>query len=157
MNAHESVRRLLPLSASGDISPEDLRRVHEHCANCEECRRLSEDFASMAGALRSLPTPQPRAALVARVLDLAGSRLAQERTSTDGARVLAPLVAAGWIAALATWPLVRAAVAWVLTGWHVPGGGLGTALAAYSFLGLLLACVSAVAVGRQARTVRRIR
>jgi hypothetical protein len=156
MNEHENVRALLPLAASGDISPEDLRRLQEHLTCCEECRGVSDDLAALAGALRGLPTPQPREELVARVLELAGARLAQERVPADGAGVLAPLVVAGWIAALATWPLVRAAVAWLFTGWHVPGG-FATALAAYSFLGLLMACVSAVAVGRHARTARRTR
>jgi len=157
MNEHETVRALLALAASGDISPEDLRCLQEHLTCCEGCRGVSDDFAALAGALRGLPTPQPREELVARVLELAGSRLVKERGPADGAGVLAPLVASGWVAALATWPLVRAAVAWLFTGWHVPGGGFATALAAYSFLGLLTACVSAVAVVRHARTARRTR
>jgi len=157
MNEHEKVRRLLPLSLSDDLAPEDLERVRRHCARCDECRQLSEDFASLAGTLRRLPTPQPRAELVGRVLELAGSRLVQKSRATDGAGVLAPLVAAAWIMAVATWPVVRTAVAWGLTGWHMPGGGFATALAAYSSIGLLLACISAVAVGRKARDIRRVR
>lgn len=157
MSEHESIRGLLPLAASGDISPEDMRRVREHLARCETCRRASEDFVALGSALRGLPTPQPRPELVARVCDLVEFRLARRRAGSREGVALAPLVAAGWVMALATWPLLRAAAKLILTGWYVPDGGFVTALAAYSIPGFLLAWVSAFAVGRLARASGRAR
>jgi anti-sigma factor RsiW len=157
MSEHESIRRLLALAASGDISPEDVRRVHEHLARCETCRGVSQDFVALGDALRGLPTPQPRAELVARVRDLAELSLARKRPGRRDAVALAPLVTAAWIMALATWPLLRAAVKWFLTGWYVPDGGLVTALAAYSIMGFLFACASALAVARRAKPSGRVR
>jgi predicted anti-sigma-YlaC factor YlaD len=155
VNEHERIRILLPLAASGDLSPRDMRRVDQHVVRCEACRQASDELAALGGALRALPTPQPPAELVAHVQRLAEARLARQHAPRNGAAFLAPLVVASWIAALVTWPLVRAAFQWILTGWHVPSGGLGSTLAVYSILGFILACASALAVGRGARQIGR--
>ncbi len=155
MNEHDDIGVLLASAASGDVSPEELRRVQKHLACCEACRIKSEDFALLAEWLRGIPTPQPRAELVVRVRELAEARLVR-RPSGNDTRFIALLVAAGWIAALATWPALPAA--WnVISGLHVPDGVLRTALVFYSLVGFLLACVSAVAVGRHARMTGRAR
>jgi len=155
MSEHERIGELLPLAASGDLSPEDMRDVCDHLTRCETCSRLSEDFVALGGALRGLPTPQPPPELVARVCELAELRLGSKRAWSRDAVFLAPLVVASWIMALATWPLVQAAGTWALSGWHVPGGAFATSLAAYSILGFLLACISALAVVRRARAIGR--
>jgi anti-sigma factor RsiW len=155
MSEHDSIRKLLPLAASGDLAPEDLRLVRDHLMGCESCSRVSEELVAIGGALRGLPTPQPRAELVARVRDLAERRLRRKRAWSREAAILAPLVAGSWIMAAATWPLTKAASLWLLTGWQVPVGGIWSALANYSIIGFLLACVSAFAVGRRARTIGR--
>ncbi len=157
MNGHECVRKLLPLVAAGTISPMDLRKVHEHLAQCELCRSISEDFAALGSALRGLPTPQPRVELLAHVRNLAESRLADRTAQSREAAVLAPLVAASWIVALLTWPVVQAAGRWVLAAWYVQGDGIGSALVAYSIVGFLLACTAAIAVGRRAGAIGRAR
>jgi hypothetical protein len=157
VNEHEDIRKLLPLAAAGTISPADVRRVGEHLAHCEPCRWISEDFAALESALRGLPTPQPRAELIARVRDLAESRLADRKAWSRDTAILAPLVAGSWIVALVTWPVAQAAGRWVLTAWYVQGDGLGTALAVYSILGFLLACAAAIAVGRRAGAIGRVR
>ncbi len=156
MNEHENIRNLLPLAAAGTISPADSRRVDEHLAHCEPCRWISEDFAALGSALRSLPTPQPRAELVARVRNVAESRLAGRKARNREAAILAPLVAASWTVALLTWPAAQAAGRWVLRAWYVRGDGIGTALAVYSILGFLLACAAAIAVGRRAGAIGRL-
>ena len=155
MNEHERIRILLPLAASGDLSPRDMRRVDQHVARCEACRQASDELAALGGALRALPTPQPPAELVAHVQRLAEARLASQHAPQNGAAFIAPLVVASWVAALVTWPLVRAAFQWIFAGWHVPSGGLGNTLAVYSTLGFILACASALAVGRGARQIGR--
>jgi anti-sigma factor RsiW len=155
MSEHENISALLALAASGDISPEELRRVQEHLARCEACSIEAQDFALLAEGLRGIPTPQPRAELVARVRSLAEARLLRRPSSSDS-KLIALLVGASWIAALATWPVLSAG--WkVISGVSVADGGLGTALVFYSLLGFLLACVSAVAVGRHASTTGRTR
>ena len=134
MSEHERIRMLLPLAASGDLSHQDMKSVNEHVAQCAACRQASEELADLGGALRALPTPQPPAELVARVCRLGEKRLELQGAPRNGAAFLAPLVAASWVAALATWPLARAVVQWLFGGWHVQGGGLGGTLAAYSIL-----------------------
>jgi anti-sigma factor RsiW len=155
VSEHQRIRILLPLAASGDLSPRDMREVGEHVARCTACRQASDELAALGTALRALPTPQPPAELVARVCRLGETRLELQRAPRNGAVFLAPLVAASWVAALATWPLVRAVFQWLFGGWHVSGGGLGGTLAAYSILGFILACTSALAVGRGAREIGR--
>jgi anti-sigma factor RsiW len=157
MSEHTTIRELLPLAASGDISPEEMRRVRAHLAGCEACRRVSEDFTVIGSALRGLPTPQPRAEMVAQVCALAGAAMAGQRERSNHWGVMALLVAASWLMTLSTWPVVRPAAHWMFTGWHLPGGGIGTALAVYSIAGLVFACISAIAVGRHAHTIGRVR
>ncbi len=157
MSEHERIRELLPLAASGDLTPGEMRRMDEHVARCAACRRVSEELAALGGALRALPTPQPPAELVAKVFQLGKTRLEAEGAPRQGTAFLAPLVAASWFAALATWPLVRAEYHWLFGGFPVPGGGVTGTLAAYSILGFVLACASALAVGMRAREIRRLK
>ena len=157
MNGHEAIRKILPLCISGDISPAEAERVREHLLHCDACRQLSGDYSQLANALREMPTPQPGNDLVARVRDLAESQLAQTCRKDNDTAVLVPLVAVSWISALATWPLLRAAGKWAFSGWHLPGGSFGTALTAYSILGLFLASVAAIAVGSRANAIGRMR
>jgi hypothetical protein len=156
VSEHDHIVKLLPLAATGDLAVGEIRRVREHVAGCAECRRVSEDYDFLETTLRGLPTPQPSAELLARVRTMAASRLERKQARSRDVIVLAPLVAASWIVALATWPWVRAASMWVVTGWHLPGGGFVNALAAYSILGFLLASAAAIAVGRRARAIGRI-
>ncbi len=157
MSEHEDIRKLLPLAGAGAVSPADSRRLREHLAHCEPCRQVSEDFAALGNALRSLPTPQPRAELVALVRHMAESRLAERTERSREAAILAPLVAASWIVALLTWPVAQAAGRWVLAAWDAQSQGVGTVLAGYSILGFLLACAAAIAVVRRAGLIGRVR
>ena len=156
MTEHDRIIEQLALSGAGDIPPGEIRRLQQHLATCEQCRRANEDYAFLADTLRSLPTPQPSAELLARVRAVAATRLAQNQERDREGALLAPLVAASWILALATWPWLRAAGKWVFTGWHLPGGTVSTALAAYSIIGILLAGVAAIVVIRRAAAIGRI-
>jgi anti-sigma factor RsiW len=155
VSEHEQIRTLLPLAASGDLSPRDMKRVDEHVARCAACRRTSEELAALGSALRALPTPQPPAEVVARVCRLGEARLGIGRAPRNGTAFLAPLVAASWVTALATWPLVRSGLQWLSEGLHVLGIGLGGSLAAYSIFGFILSCASTLAVGIHARATGR--
>ena len=155
MSEHEEIKRLLPLASTGEIAPGDLRKVQEHLVHCESCRLLEGDYSALGNALHRLPTPQPGAELLARVRSLAAARLAQKQRRNRDAALLAPLVAASWIVAWASWPAVRAAASWLLTGWHLPSGSFSMALTVYSTLGFLPACVAAIAIGLHARASGR--
>ena len=109
MSEHERIRELLPLAASGDISPEEMRRVREHLSRCETCRRERRLRRARRRASRPADTAAARRNSWHGCCELAELRLERKRALAQGAAVLAPLVAAGWIMALATWPLVRTA------------------------------------------------
>ena len=156
MTEHDRIMEHLPLSGAGDLTPDEIRRLRQHLESCDQCRQANKDYAFLADTLRSLPTPQPSAELLARVRVMAASRLAQNRERDREAALLAPLVAASWVVALATWPWLRAAGKWVFTGWHLPGGSVSTALAAYSIVGILMAGVAAIAVIRRAAAIGRM-
>lgn len=157
MNEHDDIRQLIPLAAADDLSPGEMRRVREHVAACATCRRVSTDFNALARGLGHLPTPQPSSELVARVQALAAVRLERRLARGNDAAVVIPLVAASWLTALLSWPMLRAASDWVFRGWSLPGGDFGSALAAYSVFGFLLAGIAALAISRHAQGVRRIR
>jgi anti-sigma factor RsiW len=150
MKEHEGIRELLPLAASGDLSPGDLKRVRRHLDGCSACRGALEDFTALGGSLRGLPTPQPRAVVLARVRELAQAGL-ERRKQKHEAVVPALFVLASWIMALATWPGLQAGMRCLAAEWHVPAGGIGFVLWGYTILGFLLACLSAVVIGRLAR------
>jgi anti-sigma factor RsiW len=157
MNEHRQIRELLPLLASGDISPEDQRRVGEHLAGCDACRRLGEEYACVSVALRALSTPQPRPELVARVQALAAARLERKRRRSSETGIVALLVAGSWLVAFATWPLITDSSAWALNLWRDTGDGFVAILAFYSLAGLLLSFLAAFAVGRYAKLNGRTR
>ena len=150
MTEHDRMKDLLPLSASGDIDPADLRGLRAHIAECETCRRMSDDFDSLATGLRNLPTPQPGSEVVARLRALAESRLVRNQGWRTEGTLIAALVACSWAIAVLTWPLMRSASGWMLNLWRLPGDGFYTVLTAYSILGLGLASVAAFAVARGA-------
>jgi predicted anti-sigma-YlaC factor YlaD len=155
MSEHDWVAKILPLAATGDLAPDEIRRVRQHLSTCADCRRASDDYAILGDALRGLPTPQPSAELLARVRSMAAPKLSRSQAGSRDAWVLAPLVAASWIVALATWRWVGNAVIWIFARWHLPGGSFAHALAVYSILGFLLASVAAITVGRRAGATGR--
>ena len=155
MSEHDRIVRLLSLGGTEAVGADEIRLVQEHLKTCVECRRANEDYAVLGSTLRSLPTPQPSAELLARVRLMAAPVLAQQQARNREAVVLAPLVAASWVTALITWPWLRTAGTWLLAGWRSPDGSFAQALAAYSILGFLLASVAVIVVGRRAGTIGR--
>jgi len=150
MNEHDRIQMLLALTASGDLSAQELRRVQLHLSRCEECRGKTEDFALIAETLRSIPTPTPRPEIVAEVRALMASGPRRRGRGGAEVRLVAPFVAASWLIAWISWPLVKVLAEWLLVVWRLPAGGIGIALVTYSIVGVVLAAVSAIAVGTQA-------
>jgi anti-sigma factor RsiW len=156
MNEHNHIQELLALGASSDIAPKDKRRLHEHLEQCEACRRISTEFAELAGTLRCLSTPQPRQELVAQVFQLAEMKLARRRVWINDAWIVAPLVIGSWFLAIASWPLLQESGAWLLTRIPFPNGEWVSVLIACSIIGFLTACASALATSGYARLMGRI-
>jgi len=59
MSAHESFEQLCALAVTGDIEPEEFRRLQEHLHECAGCRASYRDFHAVLGqGLPTLDRPQ---------------------------------------------------------------------------------------------------
>ena len=112
---HEKLREELSLAAAGALGRDEEQRVLLHAASCEECAAELEEWRSLAGGLRRLPTPQPRGEVVERSIALAAMRFAEESEYRSNRRVMIFLVAFAWILTLASWPVFRMLSSGVLT------------------------------------------
>ncbi len=120
MNDHEKIRELLTLLAAGVLEPQEEKQVMDHLRTCEPCRAELEDWKLLAGGLRRLPTPQPRAVVVERARAQAQIRLNEEFEHRWNRSVIVGLVVFAWVLTLLSWPLVRLLTGGLL-GLLVPG------------------------------------
>jgi predicted lipoprotein with Yx(FWY)xxD motif len=106
------IRPLLGVYVTGAIAPADRAVVVRHLASCEWCRDELAGLAALPGLLRRLPAPaaarapgggaaapgpEPRDALLGRVLSRIGARRRRRRRAVTAAvTVLAATAAAGW-------------------------------------------------------------
>ena len=111
MTEHESIQAMLALTAADALDPGELRRVQQHAAGCEICRRELQAWSLYAQGLPKLPQPITPDGLMERTR----ARIIEQRAASAARRhenlVLAALVVFGWGASLTTWTVVR-----VLTG-----------------------------------------
>ncbi|MGA7622732.1 MAG: zf-HC2 domain-containing protein [Candidatus Acidiferrales bacterium] len=107
MNDHEKIRELLGLMASGVLESNEEQQVMNHLRGCPSCGAELEQWELLAGGLRRLPTPQPRALVVERARALAQMRLAEEGERRWNLGVMTGLVAFAWALTLMSWPVVR--------------------------------------------------
>jgi anti-sigma factor RsiW len=70
MSPHESVRKLLALSAGGLLEPGEERQVREHVQECAVCAAELQEYAALSAGLSALPAPPPPADLVRRTTAL---------------------------------------------------------------------------------------
>jgi anti-sigma factor RsiW len=120
MNDHEKIRELLTLLAASVLEPQEEKQVMDHLRTCESCRTELEDWKLLAGGLRRLPTPQPRAVVVERARAQAQIRLNEEFEHRWNRSVIVGLVVFAWVLTLLSWPLVRLLTGGLL-GLLVPG------------------------------------
>ncbi len=66
MNDHDSVRKLLALSAAGLLEASEERLVREHARQCAPCAAKLDDYAMLAAGLSALPCPLPLPDLLRR-------------------------------------------------------------------------------------------
>jgi hypothetical protein len=111
MTEHESIQAMLALHAADALDPGELKRVEQHAAGCESCRRELVAWGFYARGLPHLPQPIAPAGLMertrARIVEQREAAAAQRRDNV----MLAALVVFGWAASLTTWTVLR-----VLTG-----------------------------------------
>jgi anti-sigma factor RsiW len=120
MNGHEKIRELLTLLAAGVLEPREEKQVLDHLRTCEACSAELEDWKLLAGGLRRLPTPQPRAVVVERARAQAQIRLSEEFEHRWNRSVIVGLIVFAWVLTLLSWPLVRLLTGGLL-GLLVPG------------------------------------
>ena len=93
-----------------------------------------ERLEALASALRRLPTPMPRPALVSRVRRLAHARLAEQVEGRWERRLLAAAIVFSWLASAFTFAAVRllsgGAIAYFAATW-IGGAAMLVVLGAY--------------------------
>jgi anti-sigma factor RsiW len=153
---HESVRELLTLAAAGVLSAEEHRRVEQHAATCDLCRRELEGWQTYSRELGRLPAP----AVPAHLAERTRTRIVNARKATAEHRwsgvVLTVLALYAWTIALVSWVVWRIftgdAMSLFETGFVrvLIWSGASTAFA------WVTAAVAAVVLGFQRHAARRI-
>ena len=129
MNDHDSVRKLLALSAAGLLDPGEERLVREHARQCARCAAKLDDYATLAAGLSALPCPLPLADLLRRTNSLVAAEV-DRRQGAALAGVSAVFAFAFVLTVGQTLRIVAgdtAALAWLV--WAVVSSVLGTASA----------------------------
>jgi hypothetical protein len=107
MNAHESIRSMLPLAAAGALSQQEQLQVEAHARTCETCHRELEAWSVYTVGLQALPQPVIPADLIARTQ----ARVLREREVAGAARwngvTLCGLGIFSWVASISFWLVVR--------------------------------------------------
>ena len=75
MSDHETIRKLLALSAAGLLEPGEERLVQEHVRQCAGCAAKLDDYATLSAGLSALPCPLPLPDLLRRTNMLVAAEL----------------------------------------------------------------------------------
>jgi hypothetical protein len=75
MSDHETIRKLLALSAAGLLEPGEERLVREHVRQCAPCAAKLDDYATLSAGLSALPCPLPLPDLLRRTNMLVAAEL----------------------------------------------------------------------------------
>jgi len=155
MSEHASIRELLSLAAAGVLEPDDERRVQQHVAVCDDCRRELEVWQSYSRELVRLPAPVAPKYLAERTRAriLAQRAAAAERRWDD--IVLVVLVLLGWTVSLVVWVMFRLFSGGMLSVVETSFVTILEWLGASTLFAWLTAAVAAVMLGSR-RVVRRM-
>jgi len=156
MREHDKIRELLALAAASALEENEQAMVERHIGECGECARELAAWNAMAGGLRRLPTPRPRAEVVERTRALMVRQLAAEAERRWDLSLLVFAVLFAWTLTLAGWPIARllssGAAAWLDVSFRQAWLGY----AAYTAFGWVTAGVAAAILGVRHRAVRRM-
>ena len=155
MSDHAAIRELLSLAAAGVLEPGDERRVQQHVAVCDDCRRELEVWQGYSRELVRLPAPVAPKYLAERTRArvLAQLAAAAERRWDD--IVLAVLVLLGWTVSLVAWVMFRLFSGGMLSVVETSFVTILEWLGASTLFAWLTAAVAAVMLGSR-RVVRRM-
>ncbi len=155
MSEHASIRELLSLAASGALEPDEQRRVQEHIAVCDACRRELEVWQGYSRELVRLPAPVAPKYLAERTC----ARVLEKRAAATQRRwddiVLVVLVLLGWTVSLVAWVVFRLFSGGMLSVVESSFVTILKWLGASTVFAWLTAAVAAVMLGSR-RGVRRM-
>jgi anti-sigma factor RsiW len=155
MSDHDAIRELLSLAAAGVLEPDDERRVQQHVAVCDACRRELEVWQGYSRELVRLPAPVAPKYLAERT----SARVLQQRAAAAERRwddiVLAVLVLLGWTVSLVAWVVFRLFSGGMLSVVETSFVTILEWLGASTVFAWLTAAVAAVMLGSR-RVVRRM-
>lgn len=97
MNEHSEIRKLLPLSAAGAAEDGEQALVDGHLSECRACREELAGLRSIAGALKSLPVPQPSLGLARRTRARVAAEFAARQERRSHQLWLGALIAFAWL------------------------------------------------------------
>ena len=155
MSEHASIREILSLAASGALEPDEQRRVQEHIAVCDACRRELEVWQGYSRELVRLPVPVAPKYLAERTC----ARVLEKRAAATERRwddiVLVVLVLLGWTVSLVAWVVFRLFSGGMLSVVESSFVTILKWLGASTVFAWLTAAVAAVMLGSR-RRVRRM-
>ena len=108
MSEHDKIRELLPLAAAGALTSAEEERVAAHMRLCVACSNEMNEWQSVAGSIRRLPTPQPSPRLLQMTLARAEAQLVEQAEHDWNRRVIIFVVVFAWVLTVASWPLAHA-------------------------------------------------
>ena len=154
MSEHASIRELLSLAASGALQPDEERRVQQHVAVCDACRRELEVWQGYSRELVRLPGPAAPKYLAERTC----ARILEQRAAASQRRwddiVLGVLVLFGWTVSLVAWVVFRLFTGGMLSVVESSFVTILEWLGASTLFAWLTAAVAAIMLGGR-RVVRR--
>jgi anti-sigma factor RsiW len=155
MSEHAAIRELLSLAAAGVLEPDEQRRVQQHVAVCDACRRELEVWQGYSRELVRLPAAVAPKYLAERTRAriLAQRAAAAERRWDD--IVLAVLILLGWTVSLVAWVVFRLFSGGMLSVLESGFVTISIWLGASTVFAWLTAAVAAVMLGSR-RAVRRM-
>jgi anti-sigma factor RsiW len=148
VDSHEQIRELLALAVAGALGTEEEQLVARHLEICDECSDELERWRVLAGGLRRLPTPQPRAAVVERARARAEARLTDDMEHHWHRVVLLSLVLYAWILTLLTWAIFRLIMGGLLARFEPGFNHSWLLFAAFTSLVWVTGGVAALLLGR---------
>lgn len=103
MSEHDKIRELLALAAAEALSRAEEEQVTAHLRSCEACSNEMEEWRSITGELRRLPTPQPSPRLLQVTLARAEAKLNEQTDGQWNRRVMAFVVVFAWLLTAMSW------------------------------------------------------